>query len=181
MKKTKNVDGTIVVLDFENVEIGLRDKKEKWIGELNDWVNEEFNPLNKVVFLDSHRTNGKRDFLDKCNWSINDVVTRKKDEKEKGLVKNNAVDLELCLYTLDYAHQNNIDRVVLISGDGDFASLVNRLRRNHIQVVVVSLLSSLSNKLNDAADEIYLLEKVLELTDEKIKIKPSAIKVESTR
>lgn len=181
MKETKNNDGTIVVLDFENIEIGLRDKKEKWIEELNYWINEEFDPLRKVVFLDSHRINGKRDLLDKCNWSMHDVVTREKDEKEKELVRNNAIDIELGLYTLDYIYRNNIDRVVLISGDGDYASLVNYLRRNHVSVVVVSLLSCLSNKLDDAADDIYSLEKILDFKDEQIEVEAPNIKMESTR
>ncbi len=166
MKSEKSNKETLVVLDFENVDIGLRNKKTKWIGELNDWVNNTFNPIRKVVFLDSQRVNGKRAFLDKCNWFIHDVVTREKDIDGNQLVLNNAVDIELAMYTMDYAYRNDVDRVVLISGDGDYASLVNYLRRMHIRVEVVSLLKCLSVKLNDAADDIYYLELILDLIDQ---------------
>lgn len=163
---TKNE--TLVVLDFENVDIGLSDRKKKWIGKLNDWVNKEYKPIRKVVFLDSRRANGKREFLDKCNWQIHDVVTREKDEDEQNLVLNNAVDIELAMYTMDYAYRNDIDRVILISGDGDYASLVNYLRRMHKQVEVVSMMDSLSGKLKDAADITHYLELILGLIEDKI-------------
>lgn len=165
MKTTKD---TLVVLDFENVDIGLSNKMIKWIGKVNDWVNKEFKPIRKVAFLDSQRVNGKRYFLDKCNWIIHDVITRERDENEKEYAMKNAVDMELAMYSMDYAFRNDVDRVVLISGDGDYASLANYLRRMHIRVEVVSLTDSLSGKLKYAADCVHHLESVIGLIEVEI-------------
>jgi len=162
---TKENDRTLVVLDFENVEIGMRKAGKKWINKLNKWLNREFKPSEKVVFLDCQRVNGHRYLLSKTNWTIQDVVTTDIGQNSEIEYIKNAADMELAMFTLDYAHHFSIDKVVLISGDGDYARLVTYLKRLHIRVEVVSLLKSLSPKINEAADDVHYLDHILSLLE----------------
>jgi uncharacterized LabA/DUF88 family protein len=163
--ETKEKDRTLVVLDFENVDVGMRKVGKKWINRLNKWLNREFKPSEKVVFLDSQRVNGHRHLLSKLNWTIQDVVTT--DVGENGEIEyvKNAADMELAMFALDYAHRYGVDRVVLISGDGDYARLITYLKRLHVEVEAVSLLKSLSPKINEAADEVHYLDHILGLLE----------------
>jgi uncharacterized LabA/DUF88 family protein len=178
--ETKEKDRSLVVLDFENVDVGMRKVGKKWINRLNKWLNWEFKPSEKVVFLDSQRVNGHRHLLSKLNWTIQDVVTT--DIGMNGEIEyvKNAADMELAMFTLDYAHRFGVDKVVLISGDGDYARLITYLKRLHVEVEAVSLLKSLSPKINEAADEVHYLDHILGLLENEaiLSVRSDSIMVE---
>jgi uncharacterized LabA/DUF88 family protein len=155
---------------------GLRERR-CWDEERLNW---EFKPSEKVVFLDSQRVNGHRHLLSKLNWTIQDVVTT--DIGMNGEIEyvKNAADMELAMFTLDYAHRFGVDKVVLISGDGDYARLITYLKRLHVEVEAVSLLKSLSPKINEAADEVHYLDHILGLLENEaiLSVRSDSIMVE---
>jgi uncharacterized LabA/DUF88 family protein len=59
--------------------------------------------------------------------------------------------LDIEIATDLFAHRKAYDRVVLFSGDGDFAPMLAHLRRRyHKEVVVVAAVGSLGRELVDA-------------------------------
>lgn len=77
----------------------------------------------------------------------------------------NAAEMELAMFALDYAHRFGVDRIALISGDGDYARLVTYLKRVRVRVEVVSLPKNLSPKIDEAADDVHYLDRILALTE----------------
>jgi len=61
------------------------------------------------------------------------------DASGRRKVKGN-MDIELAVDAMDLANQ--IDQMVLFSGDGDFRSLVEAVQRHGVRVTVISTISS---------------------------------------
>lgn len=141
---------TLVVMDTENLiiscqrELGKNYKFEK----VDKWIHEQYQVVDKYAFIDICRANGNRDRLDRLGWTFRDVVTKMKDKESKKNIRiKNALDLELALSTFEYILNSNIDRVLLISGDGDFLPLLKRIQKAGIMVDILALESCTSKKL----------------------------------
>lgn len=67
------------------------------------------------------------------------------------------VDVKLGLDALDLAVSTSPDIIVLVTGDGDFAFLANKLRRRGIRVEVAAVDQNLSGKLRAAANSVIQL------------------------
>lgn len=65
--------------------------------------------------------------------------------------KTKGVDVALAVDAIDCAWQERPDTVVLLTGDGDFVPLAEKLQQRRVRVVVWAL-SGLSPELRDAAD-----------------------------
>ena len=76
--------------------------------------------------------------------------------------RKNSSDIEM---TLDVAEalftRNNVGLYILFSGDGDFISVVERLKRNGKRIIVGALQASASSELLDKANEVVRLDDVL--------------------
>ena len=75
-------------------------------------------------------------------------------------IKQVGVDVAITVIAMKYAAAGACDRVVLISGDGDFAPLSRGLREYGIEVRVMSFGVSLSRALRESADSATILDDV---------------------
>ena len=85
------------------------------------------------------------------------IETRVKDLQEYfgGLKK---ADWDVGIAVDAIKTKDSVDAVVLISGDGDFAPLVEYLKNHGKRVEVIAFGKSTSSKLRDVADEFFDLE-----------------------
>ncbi len=98
----------------------------------------------------SARSRHAQDDWAQVGWRTVAVPTRE-DRVSNRLVKN-MVDFVMSLDILEDARDRDYDCFVVVSGDADFCEVVERLKRLGRRVVVVSLQSALSYRLNQAAD-----------------------------
>ena len=80
--------------------------------------------------------------------------------KKEGNVKGKGVDIQMAVDILKHVHSNNLDTVYLITGDGDYASLIDEVLRSGKQIYVAALSSGLSPKLKRLADKFIDLDDV---------------------
>ena len=88
---------------------------------------------------------------------------KKRTQKEKA----KAVDVNFTIDMLIHTASDNLDSVVLISGDGDFVPLVKTVMQRGKQVFVMALSRGLNKDLPIIADEFhYLDDRLFTLTAE---------------
>jgi len=104
----------------------------------------------------SARSRHAQDDWAQVGWRTVAVPTRE-DQVSKRLVKN-MVDFVMSLDILEDARDRDFDCFVVVSGDADFCEVVERLKRLHRKVVVVSLRPPLSYRLGQAADRCVTWE-----------------------
>jgi uncharacterized LabA/DUF88 family protein len=73
----------------------------------------------------------------------------KKDSRSRS---GKGVDIQLATDMLSHVFRGNVDSILLISGDGDYAPLLEEVRRASILVYVASLSSGFSDRLKDCSD-----------------------------
>jgi uncharacterized LabA/DUF88 family protein len=92
--------------------------------------------------------------LDWLDYNGYTVVTKAAkefvDQTGRRKIKGN-IDVELAIDALEIAP--HIDQMVLLSGDGDFRSLVEVMQRHGIRVIVVSSIPTVAQELRRQADE----------------------------
>ena len=81
-------------------------------------------------------------------------------KKPKKSVSGKGVDIQMTVDILTHTYQNNVDAIYLLSGDGDYAPLINEVIRMGKQVYVAAFSSGLNPKLKTVADEFTLLDDV---------------------
>src|SRR3954454_2373241 len=81
------------------------------------------------------------------------VVTKDGSPAEEGRYKAN-VDVMMAIDALELSVQMEPDVVILVTGDTDFAHLVDKLRRRGIRVEVASVAQNLGNLLRSSANEV---------------------------
>jgi len=70
------------------------------------------------------------------------------------------VDIQMTVDVLTNVYQNNLDVVFLVTGDGDFAPLIQEAQRMGKQVVVAALSSGLSEHLKITTDVFHDLDDI---------------------
>ena len=155
---------TLVVLDAENLLISVERERREYVNfkAIDRWLHSNYRIIEKTVFIDIHRMNGNRNILYNLGWTFRDVVTKYED-KDTGspvLIKN-AIDIELALETYEYVINNPVDKVLLISGDGGYVSLLRRILKRGIAVDIMAVEASTSRKLVKFADRYWSYEEVL--------------------
>lgn len=72
----------------------------------------------------------------------------------------NAADIALSIDAVELIIKNSsIDHIILVSGDGDYISLVNKIKEYGKKISIVSLDENLNKSLIHFADSIYTIEK----------------------
>lgn len=79
------------------------------------------------------------------------VVSKRAKRLPDGHIKCD-LDAEMMLDALEYVHAARPDVVVLVTGDGDYATLSRRLRRQGIRVEVASMHTALASELKAASN-----------------------------
>lgn len=86
------------------------------------------------------------------------VVSKRAKRLPNGRIKCD-LDAELMLDVMEYVYVARPDVVVLVTGDGDYATLAYRLRRHGVRVEVASLHTALASELKAACNGL------IDLTD----------------
>ena len=79
-------------------------------------------------------------------------------KKPKANYKNKSVDLNIAIDALRHAYSRSVDRIVILSGDGDFVPLIEEVMRQGVQVVSGGFSNGLSPNLSRVADEFIDLD-----------------------
>lgn len=97
------------------------------------------------------RVQGYHSAVKALGYNITVKMAKHFDEGDRVVVKSN-VDMEIAVDVLEGA--GRLDRVVIITGDGDFAPLIKAARRLGVRVEVIAV-DSCSADLREAADAVF--------------------------
>jgi uncharacterized LabA/DUF88 family protein len=107
-----------------------------------DSVNESI----KQLRFSKHMSSTLRDKVTPCVFKKNS-----KSRKAKG------VDIQICIDVLNHVHRNNVDAILLLSGDGDYEPLIDDVLRSGVQVYLSAYESGLNHRLKYKVDRFYEL------------------------
>lgn len=80
-------------------------------------------------------------------------------KKSKQGKKSKGVDIQMTVDILSNVYYDNVDTVLLITGDGDFLPIINEIIRNGKQVILASFKSGLNKGLLNHVDDYIELDK----------------------
>jgi uncharacterized LabA/DUF88 family protein len=79
----------------------------------------------------------------------------KKDQRSRS---GKGVDIQLSVDMMSHVFRGNVDSILLLSGDGDYAPLLDEVKRAGILVYVSAFSDGFSSSLKDRADAVYELD-----------------------
>lgn len=143
-------------IDFENIAIGLKESK---LGAFD---------VSRVIdrLLDKGRIIVKRAYADWKKYrdhtkSLHEAGIELIQIPQRSLSGKNSADIRLVVDALDLCYtKEHLDTFVIVSGDSDFAPLVNKLRENNKAVIGVGLHESTSPLLPENCDEFLYCEEI---------------------
>lgn len=97
-------------------------------------------------------------FLGNRNSTLPMNLTPRVFKKPKASAKTKEVDIQLTVDVLNQIHSNNIDTVLLLSGDGDYIPLIEEIQRCGKQCFVSAFSDGLNDQLRYIADKFYCLD-----------------------
>jgi uncharacterized LabA/DUF88 family protein len=86
------------------------------------------------------------------------TVMPKVFKKSRRNAKGKGVDIEMTVDVLSHVHSNNVDTVLLLSGDGDYIPLIREVQRCGKSVYVSAFSDGLNPELPILADSFYCLD-----------------------
>lgn len=157
--------GVYVFVDAANIfytqrTLGWRISYEKLKKYFKDECGSGLNKIFVYTATDSERPQQKK-FLDMLN--ANAFIVRTKEVKRirvaKGLYEwKGDFDVELTMDVIDNIRE--FDTAALLSGDSDFAPVVNRMKKNGKRVIVMSAKDHISRELINLSDKYINLKKL---------------------
>ncbi len=79
----------------------------------------------------------------------------KKDQRSRS---GKGVDIQLSVDMMSHVYRGNVDSVLLLSGDGDYAPLLDEVKRAGVLVYVSAFSDGFNSALKDRADAVYDLD-----------------------
>jgi uncharacterized LabA/DUF88 family protein len=79
-------------------------------------------------------------------------------KRDKGMARSKGVDIKLTVDVLMQVHNNTVDSVYLLSGDGDYLPLMEEVLRHGKQLYVSAFSSGLNSRIRQIADQFFLLD-----------------------
>ena len=157
-----------IALDWENIFLSYSEScssRFSWeeMRGLDSYLHEYYDVVVKKAYVDVSSSNGSKKIIDSFGYTIVNVPSRIQETKEspEKSIKN-AVDGELTLDVYDSViNIVGLDAVVLLSGDGDFLSLVKRIKGRGKDVFVLAAKGHLSRRLENFATHVTYLEDIL--------------------
>ncbi len=148
-------DRTLAVfIDFENLALGFRGKKDKRfeIQKVLERLVEKGKIIVKKAYADWADFAEYKRFLHEAAIELIEIPKRAVSGK-------NSADIRLCVDSLDLCYsKEHIDTFVIVSGDSDFSPLVSKLKENGKHVIGLGMKESSSHLLIDNCDEFIYYE-----------------------
>ena len=85
---------------------------------------------------------------------LSPVVFKKENKSRSG----KGVDIQLSVDVLSHVYRGNVDSILLLTGDGDFAPLIDEVRRSGVLVYVSAFANGFNPSLRERADASYELD-----------------------
>jgi uncharacterized protein (TIGR00288 family) len=143
-----------VFIDFENLALGFRGKRDKRF-EIRK-VLERLVEKGKIIV--------KKAYADWADYSeykkpLHEAAIELIEIPKRAMTGKNSADIRLCVDALDLCYsKEHIDSFVIVSGDSDFSPLVSKLKENGKRVIGLGMKESSSNLLVDNCDEFIYYE-----------------------
>ena len=85
-------------------------------------------------------------------------------KKPSGKQKEKEVDISLALDLFDFVVQDQVDRTILVSGDGDFRPLIKKIKKYNKKIEIWSFRNALSSRLKQEIEEenLHYIDEYLE-------------------
>ncbi len=146
-----------VFIDFENLALGLKDRKERFeIERVIARLLEKGNIVVKRAYADWSKFSSYTGSLHEAAIELIEIPIRRMTGK-------NSADMRLCVDAMDLSYSKpHINTFVILSGDSDFSPLVSKLRENNKQVIGLGMKESTSILLRDNCDEYIYYEDLKE-------------------
>jgi uncharacterized protein (TIGR00288 family) len=143
-----------VFVDFENLALGLKGKKDKRFDIQK--VMERLVEKGKIVVKKAYA-----DWADYAEYKkpLHEAAIELTEIPKRSLSGKNSADIRLCVDSLDLCYsKEHIDTFVIVSGDSDFSPLVSKLKENGKRVIGLGMKESSSHLLINNCDEFIYYE-----------------------
>jgi len=143
-----------VFVDFENLALGFKGKKDKRfdIQKVLERLVEKGKIIVKKAYADWAEYSDYKRALHEAAIELIDIPRRSVSGK-------NSADIRLCVDAIDLCYsKEHIDTFVIVSGDSDFSPLVSKLKENGKGVIGLGMKESSSNLLINNCDEFIYYE-----------------------
>jgi uncharacterized LabA/DUF88 family protein len=114
----------------------------------DEYINDVSKQIKQLTFLKDYKS------VLPANLRPSVFKKNKQDKKAKG------VDIQLTVDILTNVFNNNLDTVLLVTGDGDFLPIINEIIRNGKQVYLASFKSGLNSDLINHVDSYIELDSI---------------------
>lgn len=81
-------------------------------------------------------------------------------KKGKKSHKNKSVDINICVNALRYAYSKSVDRITIMSGDGDYLPLIREIQNMGLSVGIAAFRVGLNPELHHVTDSSLMLDGV---------------------
>lgn len=95
------------------------------------------------------------------NSRLPHVMTPRVFKKPRSSAERKGVDIQLTVDVLNHVHDDNLDAVLLMTGDGDYLPLIEEVKGQGKQCYIAALSDGLNDELTHVADRFYCLDHVL--------------------
>jgi uncharacterized protein (TIGR00288 family) len=143
-----------VFIDFENLALGFRGKKDKRF-EIQK-VLERLVEKGKIIVKKAYA-----DWIDFAEYKkiLHESAIELIEIPKRSVSGKNSADIRLCVDSLDLCYsKEHIDTFVIVSGDSDFSPLVSKLKENGKHVIGLGMKESSSHLLINNCDEFIYYE-----------------------
>jgi len=143
-----------VFIDFENLALGFKGKKDKRF-EIHK-VLERLVEKGKIIVKKAYA-----DWADYAEYKkpLHEAAIELIEIPKRSMSGKNSADIRLCVDSIDLSYsKEHIDTFVIVSGDSDFSPLVSKLKENGKRVIGLGMKESSSNLLIDNCDEFIYYE-----------------------
>jgi uncharacterized protein (TIGR00288 family) len=147
-------------MDFENIALGLRGKKEKTfdVQLVLERLLEKGRIIVKRAYADWARYKEFKRNLHEAAIELIEIPGRQQTGK-------NSADIRLVVDALDLCYtKEHLDTFVVCSGDSDFSPLVSKLKENNKRVIGLGLRQATSDLLAANCDEFLYYEDLVRST-----------------
>ena len=149
------VSSLAVFVDFENLALGLDDRKDRFdIQRVLRRLVEKGKIIVKRAYADWSRYSDYKRSLHEAGLELIEIPRR-------AMTGKNSADIRLVVDAMDMSYgKEHIDTFVIISGDSDFSPLVAKLKENGKRVLGLAMRKSSSELLVSACDEFIFYEEL---------------------